>query len=156
MAAERVDLSELLAPLVAEGHDISGGIAPQPHHHGGTPGESVSVRVVEHGGHRIRIETTYRVFIDDQLFPDEIHVSNDGTVHYHGLPQYSVPSAVELGKLIVDRMSVGEVPPLVGEDGRGGQGGHDHEPDGGEDHDDHDHGHGGHGHGHGHGQAGER
>jgi hypothetical protein len=132
MAPERADLADHLRALLSDGYDISAGIPPQPHH-AGTPGESLSVRTVQHGGHTIRIETRYRVFIDEHLFPDPIHVGNDGTVHYHGLPQYSVPSAVELGKLIVDRMASAEAPPPIGGDQPHHGHSHDHlHPEGGD------------------------
>lgn len=152
MEPQPADLSHLLRPILTQGHDLSGGIEPLPHHTG-APGESHSVRVVEHDGHRIRIETTYRIFIDEQPFPDPIHVNDDGTVHYHGLPQYSVPSAVDLVKLIVDRMEGGQAPPLIGEehhhhgqqhDHGGGCHGGPHDTNGEDDHT-----HGGDAHGHG-------
>ena len=88
-------------------------------------GHPVSVRRAEHAGHTIEIETTYRILIDGVEFPDPIHVENDGSVRYHGLPQYSSPSAIELMKRVVERMADGEPPPLVGAPGPGhGSGGH--------------------------------
>ena len=129
MDPERAELTELLQPLLSNA-DIAGGIPPSELDHG-APGESRSVRSAEYAGRMIRVETTYRIYFDDQLFPDPIHVNDDGSVHYHGLPQYSVPSAVELCKLIVDHLSEGPPPPLIGE-GDGPPDGHDHG--------DHDHG----------------
>jgi hypothetical protein len=59
-------------------------------------------------------------------------VADDGTVHYHGIPQYSAASAVDLVKVIAERLVEGEPPPLIGEP----QPDHDHDNDDhhGEDH----------------------
>lgn len=114
-------INEVIAPMRAGTYDVTGGLAPTAHDH-----QPVSVRSAEHNGHRIEIETTYRVRIDGQEFPDPIHVQDDGTVHYHGLPQYSSASAVDLLKVIVDNMADdADVPPLIGR-GDGGGHGHDH------------------------------
>jgi hypothetical protein len=52
-------------------------------------------------------------------------VLDNGAVHYHGLPQYAVPSAVELMKRVIDYF--GTEPPAVDE--LGGDDGHDgHSP----------------------------
>ena len=139
MDSEQADLDGLVAPLLS-GAAVGGDIAPVGHDHG-EPGVSVSVRTAAYAGHTIRIETQYRIFIDDQLFPDPIHVGDDGNVHYHGLPQYSVASAVDLCKRIVDRLQPGDLPPPLddGDDGQGGHGhdgghgGHDHQHEGGHD-----------------------
>ena len=130
MEPDDAQLDRLLEPLWSETFPlpVEPGIAG---HHPGEPGESVSVRTASFAGHHIRIETRYRIYIDDQLFPDPIHVSDDGSVHYHGLPQYALPSAVELLKRIVDRMPEGPAPPLIGDGGHphgqphhhGGEGG---------------------------------
>jgi hypothetical protein len=81
---------ELLEKLRG-GYDLTEGIPPAEHDHS-------SVRRVEHAGHRLEIYPHYRILIDGQEFPDPIHVADDGTVHYHGIPQYSAPSAVDLVK----------------------------------------------------------
>jgi hypothetical protein len=143
MDAERTDLDRMLEPLRSGVIDIAGGIEPLAHDHGGD--DSLSVRTAEHAGHSIRVETRYRVFIDGVLFPDPIHVNDDGTVHYHGLPQYSLPSALELCKLIAAHIPEGGLPPPIGggtaphppDHGAHDHGGHDH---GGHDHGGHDHG----------------
>ena len=55
-------------------------------------GGHASVRTAEHNGHTIEIRTTYDVRIDGE--PDaHISVSDDGNVHYHGLPNYAEASA---------------------------------------------------------------
>jgi hypothetical protein len=111
--------------FVGDGFDLTGGIPPETHEH-------VSVRRFEHRRHVVEIETTYRISIDGVEFPDPIHVSDNGTVRYHGFPQYSTPSAVDLVKVIIDRASEGNPPPLVGEqqpDNHDGldHGGHPHD-----------------------------
>ncbi len=120
-SGERPRLEELLEPFRRGVCDLAGGVPADPAgHHGG----SVSVRTAAHEGHAIRIESSYRVFIDGEEFPDPIHVSDDGRVHYHGLPQYSLPSAVELLKVIVERLST-EAPPPIGDHRAGPDAGHD-------------------------------
>jgi hypothetical protein len=107
MTADQPPEHELLEKLRG-GYDLTEGIPPTAHDHS-------SVRRVEHAGHRLEIHTHYRVLIDGQEFPDPIHVADDGTVHYHGIPQYSAPSAVDLVKVIAERLVEGEPPPLIGE-----------------------------------------
>jgi hypothetical protein len=103
------------------GYDLTEGIPPAEHDHS-------SVRRAEHAGHRLEIHTHYRILIDGQEFPDPIHVADDGTVHYHGIPQYSAPSAVDLVKVIAERLEEGEPPPLIGESQA--QHNHDHHGEG--------------------------
>jgi hypothetical protein len=92
--------------------------------HGGGHGASVTVRTATHRGHEIRIETTYRITIDGEEFAGPLEVLDNGAVHYHGLPQYAVPSAVELMKRVIDYF--GTEPPA--EDELGGDDGHDGHP----------------------------
>jgi hypothetical protein len=107
LTADHPSEHELLRKLHG-GYDLTEGIPPAAHDH-------ASVRRVEHAGHRLEIHTRYRILIDGQEFPDPIHVADDGTVHYHGIPQYSAPSAVDLVKVIAERLDEGELPPLIGE-----------------------------------------
>ena len=78
-----------LANLSDPTYDVTEGVAPPAHMHGQSHG---NVRRFEHAGHHIEIETHYRITIDGQEFPDQLHVADDGTVHYHGYPQYRSPS----------------------------------------------------------------
>ncbi len=96
---------------------------PSVHGHGGHHGEGgpaagglTSVRTAYHKGHEVRIETTYNVTIDGRKLDTGIEVLDNGTVHYHGLPQYAVPSAVDLVKRIIDYF--GTEPPGEDELGR--------------------------------------
>lgn len=99
---------------------IDGGIAPGHMEHGPTE------RRFTHDGHEVVIETHYRITIDGTEFKDHLTVDPNGSVHYHGLPQYSAPSAVDVMKAIVSRLSVGDRPaPLEsGQPVHDGHGGH--------------------------------
>ena len=57
-------------------------------------------------------------------------LSADELVDVLGIPQYSAPSAVDLVKVIAERLIEGEPPPLIGEP----QPDHDHHDHHGEDH----------------------
>jgi hypothetical protein len=61
-----------------------------------------SVRTAEHKGHTIEIRTTYDVRIDGEPMEAHLGVSNDGSVHYHGLPNYSEASAIDLMRRVID------------------------------------------------------
>ena len=61
-----------------------------------------SVRTAEHNGHTIEIRTTYDVRIDDEPMEAHLGVGNDGNVHYHGLPNYSEASAIDLMRRVID------------------------------------------------------
>lgn len=83
--------------------------------HGGhhDPGVTKTVRTVTHRGREIRIETTYKVTIDGEPLKGMLEVLGDGRVHYHGLPQYALPSAVDMLRLVVDHF--GFTPPVADE-----------------------------------------
>jgi len=107
-------LEGLVASLRSGGHGLPE--AGMPHdHHGGAhaePGASTTLRTVVHGGHEIRIETTYRITIDGAPLVGHVEVLDNGRVHYHGLPNYAVASTVELMRLVLEHF--GTEPP--GED----------------------------------------
>src|SRR5215210_5865488 len=63
---------------------------------------STTVREVRHKGHRIRIETTYRITVDGQPVTGHVEVNNLGRVHYHSIPNQEFASAVDMVKRIVD------------------------------------------------------
>jgi hypothetical protein len=86
-------------------YELGQGIPPAQHQHG-------SVRRLTHDGHEIEVHTHYRVVIDGKEYPDPFHVMNDGTVTYHGLPQYQTASAVDLVKRIVDELLADEPRPI--------------------------------------------
>ncbi len=99
--------AEELAATFLEGG--AGGPALAGHHEGhdhphGEDGLSRSVRTFEHGGHQVRIETTYRITIDGEPLPGHVEVLPDGNVHYHRFPQYAPHSAVEVVKAVIDTL----------------------------------------------------
>lgn len=94
-------LDEMIRSFVAGGYPVSGGpITDDSGGHGdhGGPG----VRAFEYRGHQVQIVTHYEVTIDGEPWDQPLHVDEDGNVTYHGLPQYLVPSAVELIQAVID------------------------------------------------------
>lgn len=87
---------------------LTEGLDVDSHHDHG--GGSTSTRSFESDVGLVEIETIYAIRINGQEFPDPLHVADDGSVHYHGLPQYSAPSALDLMRRVVQAMS-GEDPP---------------------------------------------
>lgn len=77
------------------------------------PGVTRTVRTSTYRGRELRVETTYRVTIDGQPLAGHLEVLDDGMVHYHGLPQYAVASAVEMLQRVVDYF--GSQPPVQDE-----------------------------------------
>jgi hypothetical protein len=73
-------------------------------------GHASSMRMVEHHGYHIMLETTYRVTIDGKLLKAPLMVDDAGMVHCHSLPNYQFNSAVEMVKAIVDQFP-DEFPP---------------------------------------------
>ena len=100
-------LDQLLESFVSGGYRVEGVEQAEDgpshdgdHGHGGHGGSSV--RVFEHRGHRVEIVTRYEVTIDGQRWDQPMEVLEDGSVVYHGLPQYLVPSAVDMVKAVID------------------------------------------------------
>ena len=77
------------------------GFKPGSGHHGHQNSFS-STRTAMHRGRKIKIRTTYRIEIDGEPLTLHTMVMNDGTVHCHGLPNYSFPSAIDLARSIID------------------------------------------------------
>jgi hypothetical protein len=86
------------APAGAEVEDDHPGHHGHEHGHGHGNG----ARRFEYRGHRVEIVTRYEVTIDGEPWPGQMAVRLDGTVTYHGLPQYAVPSAVDLLHGVID------------------------------------------------------
>lgn len=85
------------------GADVEGDHPPAHGHvHGHGHGADAGVRRFEYRGHEVAIVTRYEVTIDGQPWEGQMVVHIDGTVTYHGLPQYVVPSAVELLRGVID------------------------------------------------------
>lgn len=64
--------------------------------------DQVSVRTTVYKGHRISIRTKYEISINDRPIKGHIGVSDEGDVHYHGLPNYADRSAIDVMKAVVD------------------------------------------------------
>ena len=61
-----------------------------------------NVRKFEYRGHTVRIVTRYEITIDNQPWEQNLQVLQNGTVHYHGLPQANLSSAVDMMKAVID------------------------------------------------------
>jgi hypothetical protein len=61
-----------------------------------------SVRTFGHKGHEISIATTYQVKIDGRTVHIPLIVSENGHVQSHAIPNYSLSSAVDVVKTIID------------------------------------------------------
>src|SRR4051812_25918735 len=91
------DGAEVDAPRDAAGHHAHDhGETPAPHAHGSL------VRRFTHRGHEVAIATHYEISIDGRPWQGHLGVLDDGSVVYHGLPQYVVPSAVDLLRTLLD------------------------------------------------------
>jgi hypothetical protein len=75
---------------------------PAGHAHHPSDPSSTTVREVRHKGHRIRVETTYRITVDGQPVTGHVQVNNAGRVHYHSIPNQEFESALDMVKRIVD------------------------------------------------------
>jgi hypothetical protein len=112
---DRGTAAELLELASQSGYGL-----PVQHPHGGhgghgshQPGITRTVRTATHRGREIRIETTYRVTIDGEPFAGALEVLDNGLVHYHGFPQYALPSAVDMVRTVIDHF--GSKPPVEDE-----------------------------------------
>jgi len=93
-----------LAPPRILGKDpleLPDGYRPAPDGHGHQK-SFTSTRSARHRDRQIKIKTTYRIEIDNLPLTLQTMVMDDGTVHCHGLPNYSFPSAVDLARSIID------------------------------------------------------
>ena len=61
-----------------------------------------SIRTGKHRGHEIKITATYDIRIDGRPLGGHLEVGNHGHVHYHGLPNYTWGSMVDLCKQVID------------------------------------------------------
>jgi hypothetical protein len=69
------------------------------HHHGET---TESIRKASYRGHHIVIRTGYNVEVDGIPLQGHLGVANDGRVHYHGVPNLSFASAVDLVEQLIE------------------------------------------------------
>lgn len=68
----------------------------------GRDGHDGDIRSFVYRGHEVQIATHYEVMIDGERWDGNLAVRQDGTVTYHGLPQYALPSAVKLIEAVID------------------------------------------------------
>jgi hypothetical protein len=61
-----------------------------------------SVRTFDHKGHEVSIATTYQVKVDGRVIHIPLMVSENGHVQSHAIPNYSLSSAVDLVRTIID------------------------------------------------------
>ncbi len=61
-----------------------------------------TVRTATHRGHEIVVRTTYEIEVDGRPLKGHLNVGNDGSVHYHPLPNYSFDSALDLVRQVID------------------------------------------------------
>jgi hypothetical protein len=95
----RREAERLLESARGEGYGLP---EAMEHGHHGEPGVTRTVRTAVHRGKEIRIETLYRVTIDGEPLDGMLDVLDNGLVHYHGLPQYALPSAVDMVRRVID------------------------------------------------------
>ena len=76
----------------------SGMMMDMMHHEGGQE----IVREEDYKGHHIVVSTTYKITVDNTEVTGHIMLTNDGQVQYHGLPNHSFDSTIDLVKALVD------------------------------------------------------
>jgi len=60
------------------------------------------VREDDYKGHHVVIRTTYNITVDGKEVTGHIMLTNAGQVQYHGLPNYSFDSTVDLVRALID------------------------------------------------------
>ena len=88
---------ELRAALRTYSDELSHAANPHSGSH-----DLVDVRVAEHAGHEIVVRTHYEIAVDGQPFDVHLSVTNNGRVHYHGLPTRDFPSVIDLVEKVID------------------------------------------------------
>jgi hypothetical protein len=103
------DLDELIRQFEERGYAPDGAEVGEHgehghggHEQGGHGHGAAQPRRFEHRGHTVEIVTHYTVTIDGEPWEQPMEVHPDGSVTYHGLPQYYVASAVDIVKAVID------------------------------------------------------
>jgi hypothetical protein len=65
--------------------------------------DGVSIREADYKDHKISVKTTYHIEVDGRPVTGHIDVSNEGTIAYHGLPNMSFDSTIDLVKMLIDQ-----------------------------------------------------
>jgi len=66
------------------------------------PGPHETVREADYRGHHIVVRTTYSIEVDGRPVEGHLGVTDDGTVHYHPVPNLAFPSALDMVKRLID------------------------------------------------------
>lgn len=61
-----------------------------------------SIREDDYKGHHIKIQTSYKITIDNKPIKGHITVDNKGRLHTHAMPTYMFNSAVDMIKKLID------------------------------------------------------
>jgi hypothetical protein len=121
--SKAVTPQEMAAAILENKDDLA--LLHRTHHRG------PSVREDTYQGHRIRVVTSYDITVDGKPVTGHVFISNEGTVHYHAIPNQEFASMVDMVKSIID------LSPELGEPDSQRRGRHDHEDAG---HDPNNHG----------------
>lgn len=101
------DTSHLLTSFNKDGFvPPDGYISADSHHH---TTAFTSTRNAIHRGKQIEVRTTYEITVDDEPLRVHTYVLDDGTVHCHGLPNYSFGSALDMVRALIDATSLAAV-----------------------------------------------
>ena len=65
-------------------------------------GDSVITRETEYKGHHIVVRTKYEVEVDGKPVMGHVGVNDEGSVHYHPIPNLRFDSALDMVKKIID------------------------------------------------------
>ena len=61
-----------------------------------------SIRELDYAGHHIVIRTTYDIRVDGIRVNGHLNLGNDGTIHYHAIPNLQFASAIDLVKCLIE------------------------------------------------------
>ena len=123
-ATTKVSLTNLVKPITSGKLKLPKGYRiPADHGHMDT---FTTIREGTYRGKNIRVETVYKITLDGKPVTAHTTVLDDGSVHCHAFPNYSVPSAMQLArKLIEAEVPVPKDELGGGHDSHGGHGKHD-------------------------------
>jgi hypothetical protein len=95
------ELDSLIQRFIESGCSPDG-VEVEGDHPGHGDHDHDGVRRLQYRGHEVEIVTHYQISIDGEPWEGHVTARLDGTVTYHGLPQYAVPSAVALVQAVID------------------------------------------------------
>lgn len=83
-----------------------------------------NIRIAEHSGHHVELETIYRITVDGKRLKIPLMVDPDGQVHCHAVPNYQLSSALDMIKVVIDSFPEAFASPSKPGKGTGGHTGH--------------------------------